>query len=109
MYYHLRRFKNFDELNKYDKQLANELKKEIGQGEWQNRDLIIFDTIKDLMIYHFFESKAKFGKDLKIEIKKTETFIDLEKAKMEILEHKNNNMYWQSFEDDLVASVKGFY
>lgn len=109
MYYQLRRFKNFDELNQYDNQLANELKKDIGQGEWQHRDLIVFDTMKDLMIYHFFEAKAPFHKDLEIEIKNTETFINLEKMGCEMLESKNNNMYWQSFNNDLVASVKGFY
>lgn len=109
MYYQLRRFKNFNELAKYDNQLANELKKEIGQGEWQNRDLILFDTIKDLMIYHFFESKAKFNKKVEIEIKNTETFIDLEKMGYKMLESEENNMYWQSSENDLVASVKGFY
>ena len=109
MYYKLRRFNNFDELSKYNNQLATELKKELGQGEWQNRDLIIFDTMKDLMIYHFFESKAKFNKDLDIEIKKTETFIDLEKMGLEMLENPQNNIYWQSFNNDLIASVKGFY
>ena len=109
MYYQLRRFKNFDELNKYDNQLAKELQKEIGRGEWQNRDLILFDTMKDLMIYHLLESKAKFNKDLEIEIKKTESFIDLEKMGYEMLENEKNNMYWQSFDNDLIASVKGFY
>ena len=109
MYYQLRRFKNFNELSKYDNQLANELKKDLGQGDWQNRDLIIFDTIKDLMIYHFFEAKAPFNQDLEIEIKATETFINFEKEGMKILESQSNNMYWQSFNNDLVASVKGFY
>lgn len=109
MYYHLRRFQNFDELKKYDTQLAKELQQDMGQGEWQNRELILFDTIKDLMIYHLLESKAKFNKDLEIEIKKTETFIDLEKMGYKMLESEENNMYWQSFENDLIASVKGFY
>ena len=109
MYYQLRRFNNFDELSKYDNQLSNELKKDLGQGEWQHRDLIVFDTIKDLIIYHFFEAKAPFNKDLEIDIKDTETFIDLEKVSMQMLESKENNMYWQSFNNDLVASVKGFY
>lgn len=109
MYYQLRRFNNFDELSKYDNQLATELKKDLGQGEWQNRDLILFDTIKDLMIYHFFEAKAQFNKELDIDIKATETFIDFEKEGMKILESKENNMYWQSFNNDLIASVKGFY
>lgn len=109
MYYQLRRFKNFDELSKYDNQLATELKKDLGQGEWQHRDLIVFDTMKDLMIYHFLEAKAPFNKDLKIDIKATETFIDFEQEGMKILESKENNMYWQSFNNDLIASVKGFY
>lgn len=109
MYYQLRRFKNFDELSKYDNQLASELRKDLGQGEWQNRDLIIFDTIQDLMIYHFFEAKAPFNKELEIDIKDTETFINLEKSGIQMLESKENNMYWQSFNNDLIASVKGFY
>ena len=61
------------------------------------------------MIYHFFESKAKFNKKVEIEIKNTETFIDLEKMGYKMLESEENNMYWQSSENDLVASVKGFY
>ena len=109
MYYQLRRFKNFDELNKYDNTLAKELQKEIGRGNWQNRDLILFDSMQDLIFYHFFEAKAPFNKDLEIEIKKTETFIDFEKEVLKILESPENNMYWQSFENDFIASVKGFY
>lgn len=109
MYYQLRRFKNFDELNKYDTQLSNELKKDMGQGDWQNRDLILFDSMQDLIFYHFFEAKAPFNKDLEIEIKNTETFIDCEKEGMKMLESQSNNMYWQSFNNDLIASVKGFY